>query len=570
MEELNAHLSSVKLREEEEAAAAVAVQQVELNAASTNPPSPPAHSRRPVKNTSGNDPESASSEVATLALVIKYLNDYWAHSQAARALVAEMRKQGGGALEAFDGPASSSSLPDLHVLVAAATGERHVVGGEKIAVNAEQAAAESLPLDLPSLVGPPTIPHAITHAHSALHTNNILTVRSVLLPCRKFITSPSELRGRDPHFSTTLRRVIVSTSSDKQVLFFDPEDGEVLESLDPVQRVLDIGHTSPVLDVAQQPNDAREFVTVGMDGKLCLWDLLKRKVVCERKDHSRFIVKCAWSPDGQWLVTAGYDKKVVIYRRRATESTTRMDMDGGQDEEEDDIEVADLATRLEPIYKLDTRSNPEAIHFVTNPSDQTTWLIYSLRDDCFVHYICIDDLQSTSGPAPRQQSFNTNENPFDTHRSYSILSIASHPTHPSLLSLLTGAHSSTSSTSQLLLLPLFSDRRRGTIHTGVPTSEHFSPRQAWLRDGSGVYITSEEGFLRLYDTQGKERCLIGVHGVAAADNGEGGSTMSAEEKAKRWRMGGMNGSIRDINLLDDATVITCGFDRTVRVVQRLI
>lgn len=550
MDELNAHLSSVEMQER-------------MQGLSVAPP-PQAVPRQndPVQNQDGSAPHPASdADKAALSVVMKYLQDYWPHSAAARALVDEMRKDA-----ARSGADSATTVPELHTLLAA--------GGfgnaSAPAAGSGTSSQSSYQLSLPTLAGPPTIPHEITHTHGALHTNNALCVRSVILPRRQFVTSPHALQGRDPHFCTTLHRVLVSTSSDKQVLFFDSETGEIIESLDPVQRVLDTGHTSPVLDVAQHPSEKREFITVGMDGKVCLWDLLKRKVVSEHKDHTRFIVRCAWDPRGEYLATAGYDKRIVIYRRRG--AATDMDTDDNDGDNDDDIEVADLQTQLDPIFTLDTRSNPEAIHFVS--ASAKTWLVYTLRDDCFMHYVNVDDIVAGAGAAaPEQVSFNTNENPFDTHRSYSILSITSHPTQLGLLSLLTGAHSSTSSTSLILLLPLFSDQRAATIHTNVQTSEHYSPRHIWLPDGSGVYVTSEEGFLRLYDSSGKERCILGVHGIVSSANDAGGA-MSAEEKAKRWRMGGMNGSIRDLDILDggggsaDVRVVTCGFDRTVRVIQR--
>ncbi|CAO1638379.1 unnamed protein product [Sympodiomycopsis kandeliae] len=541
MEDLNAHLASVGLGEQEEQKRHEdrqrQLQGQEQNIASKRP-----QEDASLRTTAAPSTMAALRTTAARQVVIRYLEDYWAHSAAARALIVEMKK---------DDNQSVDGLPDLQTLLAKADlPDSNTPPQETASVPAAPS------VDLPILTGPLTVPHYIEATHSSLHTNNILVVRSMKLPRRHFITSPTVLAGRDPHFATLYQDVLVSTSSDKQVLFFDPDTGDVIESLDPVLHALDKGHTSPVMDVAQHPVHAREFVTVGMDGKVVLWDVLKgNKVVWEARDHNRFIVKCVWDHKGEYLATAGYDKRLVVYKRR---SNSNDQVNHGGDEEE--VEVSELTTNLDLVHKVDTITNPESIHFITSPTDQSTWLVYSLRDDNFIHYLNL----SSGSDTPIRESYNTNEKSFDTHRSYSILSINSHPTLPDTLSLVTGAHNSTSSTTQLILLPYFSSQRLHTIHTSVPTSTHYTPRQRWLPNGTGVYLTSEEGWLYLYDMQGKERTKIGVHGIVAF---EGEREMSSEEKAKRWRMGGMNGSIRDLDLCHDK-VVTCGFDRTVRIVGR--
>ena len=58
-------------------------------------------------------------------------------------------------------------------------------------------------------------------------------------------------------------------------------------------------------------------------------------------------------------------------------------------------------------------------------------------------------------------------------------------------------------------------------------------------------MASEHGRLKLYDlATGEEKVDVGVHGAASED--VDGMGMGAEEKARRWRMGTMNGVIKDV------------------------
>ncbi|CAO1615671.1 unnamed protein product [Jaminaea pallidilutea] len=487
------------------------------------------------------------------AVILRYLREHMPNS---RSLEAFSR-------EAVLGVQDDASTPDLFALLSVYEGQQRLINPS---ASVQKPSTEDSVW--PRLAGPSRLQYSLDITHSLLHASNVLVLRPVLLPRRRFNTAPSD--GSDPRFETTFAPCLLSAGADKRVLIFDPDDGEVAQSLEPVARSMDQGHTAAVLDVTQHPHEPRELVTAGMDGKVIVWDLLTGKPHVAFKDHQRFVVRCTWSADGRYLATAGYDKVINIYRRRASVVTNgagedRMEEDGPSDID-DDIEARPLDSKLELVYTLSTRGNPEAIAFVA-AEDKTQWLVWSMRDDCFLHYLQMQDKEGTS-PAPEGSSwleskYNTNEVAMDTHISYSILSITPHPTLP-LLSLVTGSHASQSASSLVLLMPLFSDQRQVTIHTTVPAGTSYTPRQAWLPSGEGVWISSEEGLLKLYDLQGQERCEAGVHGAASERELTG---MSAEEKAKRWRMGTMNGVIKDVVVLDDGRVASCGFDRTVRVLS---
>lgn len=466
------------------------------------------------------------------AIVAQYIERYHGNSQAAQALCRELR-----------GGAEGQEVPDL--LDVLAHYDRSAGPALPSATIRQRISNAALPT--PLLPGP--LRYHITHTHSTLHPSNILLLRSILLPTRRFDTSLP-----DPDFVTSLTPCLLTSGADKRVLFSLPDSGEVIEALEPAARpgLPDGGHTAPVLDVAQHPRENRELITVGMDGRVILWDLLLRKPVLQRsKDHARFVVRCVWSEDGEWLATAGYDKKINIYQREVGQSD-RMD----DDTEEDGIEVQPLNISLTLRQSIVTQSNPEAIVFLLNdaqppdvPGSTSPWLVWTQRDDCHVNclQVGVADAQATS------MRFNTNPSPTDTHVSYSLLSLALHPTLR-LLSIVTGSHATEGAGSQILLLPLFSGERVQTIHTTLPSSSSFVPRQAWFTTpyhanrGEGVWVASEHGRLKLYDlATGEEKADIGVHGAASESvDGGGGAGMSAEEKAKRWRMGTMNGVIKDV------------------------
>lgn len=479
---------------------------------------------------------SSSSSALPLAVILRYLAEYHPTSHALSVLRQELAQTELPPIE---------SIPDLVALL-----DEHQ---KTIQLSSNATTSDSLPY--PSLPGPSNLPHRILQTHSHLSASNLLSISSITLPIRRFETRPTD--GSDPRFITTFKPCLAVTAADKRVLFFDSQDGEILSTLEPVKTPSEMGHTAPVLEMCQHPVEKRELVTIGMDGKIILWDLLQGGSVHQEVigAHARFVTRCQWSSSGVWLATAGYDKKINVFKR-AVETparTTDVDMD---EEEEDDLEVAPLTSRLDLVQTLTTKKNPEAICFVEHRAK--TYLAWSQREDCFLHYLEIpSDSSATEWP---QHHFNTNETASDEHVSYSILSLQLHPTLP-LLTALTGA--SSSPYSLILLLPFLSRARARVLHTNVPSSETYLPRMAWNQDGSALWITTEDGRLRLYDASDVERCVLAAHGLLAEGDGD---TMSGEERALRWRMGSANGLIKDLTVLPDGTVASTGFDRTVRVV----
>jgi len=117
--------------------------------------------------------------------------------------------------------------------------------------------------------------------------------------------------------------------------------------------------------------------------------------------------------------------------------------------------------------------------------------------------------------------------------------------------------------SRILLMPLFSARRHATLWSSAPTSAFASPRHAWLPRGEAVWITGEDGVLRLVALDGTERASVRCHGTPTPA-GRAGAALAAAA----WRSGG-NTVIKGVAVLPDGRVVSCGFDRTVRILHSL-
>ncbi|SPO30260.1 uncharacterized protein UTRI_05724 [Ustilago trichophora] len=485
------------------------------------------------------------------------------------------------------------------------------------ATHATRAIADPLTLTLP---GPATLPFKLEQTHSTLHASNILSIAKLELPRRHFDTSSAR-------YINTIQKCLVTTAADKRIVFSNAQTGEVQEILESRD-----GHQAAVLSVAQDPQDPRCLISSGMDARVVVWDLVTRKVVQVLGEHGKFVVKVAVSPTGEYLASIGYDKKVVIYRRiqNTSFSATAGNSGGGnEEEEEEEEEVEELkGPRYEKAFEMETQTNPEAILFVRaglspeapaeasdvgssnigvgagagevmihEAREKRTWLCFTVRNDCFIHYIALPtsadssvenitaDLSSTSLNSTRKpfpttnsaavpdwslHSFNTNPNPLDLHVSYSLLSLSLHPsslyicvqtgdhTSPALAS--TSSSTAPGSLSRLLLLPPLSSTRAATIWTGVPTSSYAVPRHAWLPCGRGCWLNAEDGVLRLVDLKGRTRAQVLAHGVSGD-----GDEAQAQAAAASWSRGG-NTIVKDVVVLGENKVASCGFDRTVRIV----
>ena len=75
---------------------------------------------------------------------------------------------------------------------------------------------------------------------------------------------------------------------------------------------LNDGHTAAVRKSRFSP-DGRLLVSVGEDGKIIVWDFVRRERLAVLVDDGGWVTSLAFSPDGKWFATAGTDKMVTVW-----------------------------------------------------------------------------------------------------------------------------------------------------------------------------------------------------------------------------------------------------------------
>ena len=290
------------------------------------------------------------------------------------------------------------------------------------------------------------------------------------------------------------------------------------------------------------------------------------------RHHAKFVVRVAFNKSGTMLASAGYDRRINFYQLKSHSFT------------DDGLEI-----EFDLLHSVELPTNPETLLFLpSSGGPERDWLVYTRRGDNFVHYIALPSSAAAGtsiGDEAHQKlanlslsdvqdwddvRYNTNPSSSDMHVSYSILDVSLHPSGK-YLSLQTGDHamsssitqaasSSASALSRILLFPLHSDQRAATLWTGAACSAYASPRHAWLPSGRGVWVNGEDGMVRLVDLQGKTRASVPIHGVSDRSGEMDGSVS--------WsRGGGGNTVIKDLVALDEETLASCGFDKTVRITR---
>lgn len=302
--------------------------------------------------------------------------------------------------------------------------------------------------------------------------------------------------------ATSARQYIVVTTADRRLHLLDPSSPSL-----GLARSYSSFQDSPILDITTV--QCRYMLVATMSGKIVLYDTANDKIVTERKDHSKYVVKVAsWSSaDSVFLATAGWDSKVFIYR---------MNVD------DDDVRLED------PVATLTLPSIPETILFVRSPEDGSPILLVARRDSTFLYYYSLPNVHTAAMTLLGKQNLAPHSNawvaftPADvqicpTDSSVAAVATSSTP-HMKLLIvklLLPPSQSSASehdTTAQAAEPPaptqasqaraelLIADREEAAIMVNVstmaPQTAYSTPRLAWRPEGSGVYVSSDDGVVR--------------------------------------------------------------------------
>lgn len=268
------------------------------------------------------------------------------------------------------------------------------------------------------------------------------------------------------------------------------------------------------------------LLTSSMSGKLALHNLIEGKIVEERQDHLKYVVKvtCKEYSDiaGAWIATAAWDAKVYVYR--ASHNWGAAPQIG------------------KPVAQIKLPSNPESILFVEHPEISSPVLLISRRDSTFLYYYTLpEDLSDGEDDGPRSLIFLGRQN-LAPHSNawiaFTPSAMALSPRDPSLLAVATSAvphmkliivrlmyppptpmgaaqqppeYLTQASQAQAELATQDREDAAILIHctTLAPQTPYSTPALAWRPDGSGIYVNGDDGVVRgLETTTGKIKATL--------------------------------------------------------------
>ncbi|KAF2632848.1 hypothetical protein BU25DRAFT_417427 [Macroventuria anomochaeta] len=306
--------------------------------------------------------------------------------------------------------------------------------------------------------------------------------------------------------ATTVKQYIAVTTADRR-----------LHLLNPASPSFELAHSytsfqdSPVLDIITI--GWQYMMIASMSGKLLLYDTASDKILDERKDHSKYVVKIAsWSDNDSVLVaSAGWDSKVFLYR----------------------IHIGGDALRIgEPLATLTLASIPETLLFVKSPEDDSPILLVARRDSTFLYYYSVPCLNASAFNLLGKQNLAPHSNawvaftPADVqicptdpsvvavatsstpHMKILILKLLLPPTKPAIPDDVTSSETTepaaVTQASQARAELLIADREEAAILVNVstmaPQTAYSTPRLTWRPDGSGLYVSSDDGVIRGVET----------------------------------------------------------------------
>ncbi|KAL8914003.1 MAG: hypothetical protein Q9171_001254 [Xanthocarpia ochracea] len=334
-------------------------------------------------------------------------------------------------------------------------------------------------------------------------------------------------------------------------------------------------HDSPILSCIILPlgSGAMVSLTTSMSGQVIVYDHGAKRVLDERRDHGKFVVRCAWMRDGEgekmWVATAGWDGKVFVYRV--------VWKDGDRDGNGNWLG--------EPVASLSLATNPETVTFVGHPDDGRPVLVVTRRDSTFLHYYLCEEKEQ--GEEKEQEGDGTSlpvvvvnlrflgSQNLAPHSnawiSFSPSSVAICPTDPQLLAIATSAVPHMKLIVVRMLIPAVSPptvenpisaREAATqasqtrwklavedqedvairlnVNTFAPQTPYSTPQVCWRPDGSGVWVNGDDGVLRGFEASTGKICatLKGGHEPGSKIRSVWAGMVDVDEKREEWLISG--------------------------------
>ncbi|EGG17145.1 WD40 repeat-containing protein [Cavenderia fasciculata] len=101
-------------------------------------------------------------------------------------------------------------------------------------------------------------------------------------------------------------KTLVSGGLDNKIVIWDVVVGSALH-------ILDRGHDRSVTSVRFSPVDANLFASVGLDGRLVMWNLSTHSYVKMIYAHDKPVNHCAFTKDGTMIATCSWDGSIKIW-----------------------------------------------------------------------------------------------------------------------------------------------------------------------------------------------------------------------------------------------------------------
>lgn len=341
---------------------------------------------------------------------------------------------------------------------------------------------------------------------------------------------------------------LVATGADKQLnLFHLDVDSSVAASISGLA-------DSPFLSYTTVRGGRYQVLTT-MSGQLIL--VHNSEVISRRKDHSKYAVKVTAYEDASdehvWIITAGWDMQVLIYR-------VHIPVSSGEE----------LPKIGEPIGTIGLSSNPESILLVRHPESRDLTLIISRRDSTYLYYYNIEYLRSLNNPEKcitetGRQNLAPNSNAWIA---FSPSCLAQDPRDPCVVAVAlstlphmklmivrllfptsndNGEHEGESATTQLrqsMAALALQNREDAAImiqaNTFAPQTPYSTPQAVWRPDGSGIWVNGDDGAIRGIESKtGKLVAILkGGHDAGSKVRSIWAGWVEGKETREEWLVSG--------------------------------
>lgn len=347
----------------------------------------------------------------------------------------------------------------------------------------------------------------------------------------------------DGPFSQGPHQLLFSSTADRRLHVLHLDSDFSLEK--------SIGHLqdSPILSCVPLGKKYMTTISCGMSGQVVLYDHKEDKILDERRDHKKYVVKVAVWEDSlaTWVATAGWDAKVFLYR------ITRID----------------TMVLGPPVGAITLPTDPETITFIKHPDLEHPFLLVTRRDSTSLHHYRLPIADESSPPDSDitelkllgSQNLAPHSNAWIA---FWPSSVAVCPTDPTLLAVATSAVPHMKLIIVRLLVPSSSasgvnpttqaaqtranlaiqDREDSAIlvhvSTMAPQTPYSTPQVVWRPDGSGVFVNGDDGVLRGLEAKtGKIRATLkNGHELGSKIRSIWCGTVVVDEGEEEWVVSG--------------------------------